>query len=178
MSGHSRNTQLPRAGQHLRAWPPPSGRFFVAHAHSHPNHPRARHRQWHTRHACVGALPRPTLPSPGNVGARWELQFQIQGPRATIVGCKARWPRPPRLTFRSRRRPSGAPELHVGRHEERGAASFQGKRSRPQVRHRSQQADSARPAILVCPRRSNIDPPCRSNIDPGMDADRVRVGCG
>jgi len=29
-----------------------------------------------------------------------------------------------------------------------------------------------------CPRRSNIDPPCRSNIDPGMDADRVMVGCG
>ena len=31
---------------------------------------------------------------------------------------------------------------------------------------------------LDCRRRSNIDPPCRSNIDPGMEADRVVVGCG
>jgi hypothetical protein len=29
-----------------------------------------------------------------------------------------------------------------------------------------------------CLRRSNIDPPCRSNTDPGMDADQVMVGCG
>ena len=32
--------------------------------------------------------------------------------------------------------------------------------------------------IHDCRRRSNIDPPCRSNIDPGMDADRMTVGCG
>ena len=32
--------------------------------------------------------------------------------------------------------------------------------------------------VHVCRRRSNIDPPCRSNIDPGMEADRVVVGCG
>jgi len=31
---------------------------------------------------------------------------------------------------------------------------------------------------MACRRRSNIDPPCRSNIDPGMDADRMTVGCG
>ena len=31
---------------------------------------------------------------------------------------------------------------------------------------------------LECRRRSNIDPPCRFNIDPGMDANRVAVGCG
>lgn len=29
-----------------------------------------------------------------------------------------------------------------------------------------------------CRRRSKSDPPRRSNIDPGMDADRVMVGCG
>ena len=29
-----------------------------------------------------------------------------------------------------------------------------------------------------CRRRSNIDPPCRSNTDPGMDADQMMVGCG
>ena len=32
--------------------------------------------------------------------------------------------------------------------------------------------------IDLCRRRSNIDPPCRSNTDPGMEADRVTVGCG
>ena len=31
---------------------------------------------------------------------------------------------------------------------------------------------------VTCRRRSNIDPPCRFNTDPGMDADRVTVGCG
>jgi uncharacterized protein (DUF1778 family) len=31
---------------------------------------------------------------------------------------------------------------------------------------------------LACRRRSKSDPPRRSNIDPGMDADRVMVGCG
>ncbi|MGQ3050895.1 MAG: DEAD/DEAH box helicase family protein [Roseateles sp.] len=30
----------------------------------------------------------------------------------------------------------------------------------------------------TCWRRSNIDPPCRFNIDPGMDANRLAVGCG
>ena len=30
----------------------------------------------------------------------------------------------------------------------------------------------------VCRRRSNIDPPCRSNTDPGMDAGRVTANCG
>ncbi len=30
----------------------------------------------------------------------------------------------------------------------------------------------------ACRRRSKSDPPRRSNIDPGMDADRVMVGCG
>jgi hypothetical protein len=29
-----------------------------------------------------------------------------------------------------------------------------------------------------CPRRSRIEPPCRPRIDPGMGADRMRVGCG
>ncbi len=29
-----------------------------------------------------------------------------------------------------------------------------------------------------CRRRSNIDPPCRSNTDPGMDAGRVTASCG
>ena len=29
-----------------------------------------------------------------------------------------------------------------------------------------------------CRRRSKSDPPRRSNIDPGVDADRVMVGCG
>jgi hypothetical protein len=29
-----------------------------------------------------------------------------------------------------------------------------------------------------CRRRSNIDPPCRSNTDPGMDAGRARANCG
>ena len=29
-----------------------------------------------------------------------------------------------------------------------------------------------------CRRRSNIDPPCRSNTDPGMDAGRVTANCG
>ena len=29
-----------------------------------------------------------------------------------------------------------------------------------------------------CRRRSKSDPPRRSNIDPGMEADRVMVGCG
>ena len=33
-------------------------------------------------------------------------------------------------------------------------------------------------ARLACRRRSKSDPPRRSNIDPGMDADRVMVGCG
>jgi ppGpp synthetase/RelA/SpoT-type nucleotidyltranferase len=32
--------------------------------------------------------------------------------------------------------------------------------------------------VLECRRRSKSDPPRRSNIDPGMDADRVMVGCG
>ncbi|OZB44879.1 MAG: hypothetical protein B7X46_07010 [Thiomonas sp. 15-66-11] len=32
--------------------------------------------------------------------------------------------------------------------------------------------------VLTCGRRSNIDPPCRSNIDPGMEADRVMVDSG
>jgi type VI secretion system secreted protein VgrG len=32
--------------------------------------------------------------------------------------------------------------------------------------------------LKVCRRRSNIDPPCRSNTDPGMDADQMMVGCG
>jgi hypothetical protein len=32
--------------------------------------------------------------------------------------------------------------------------------------------------VQECPRRSNIDPPCRSNIDPGMDAGRVTADCG
>ena len=31
---------------------------------------------------------------------------------------------------------------------------------------------------LACRRRSNIDPPCRSNTDPGMDAGRVTANCG
>ena len=31
---------------------------------------------------------------------------------------------------------------------------------------------------VQCRRRSKSDPPRRSNIDPGMDADRVMVGCG
>ena len=30
----------------------------------------------------------------------------------------------------------------------------------------------------TCRRRSNIDPPCRSNTDPGMDAGRVTANCG
>jgi hypothetical protein len=30
----------------------------------------------------------------------------------------------------------------------------------------------------LCPRRSNIDPPCRSNTDPGMDAGRMTADCG
>jgi hypothetical protein len=30
----------------------------------------------------------------------------------------------------------------------------------------------------TCRRRSNIDPPCRSNTDPGMDAGRARANCG
>ena len=29
-----------------------------------------------------------------------------------------------------------------------------------------------------CRRRSNIDPPCRSNIDPGVDAGRMTANCG
>jgi hypothetical protein len=33
-------------------------------------------------------------------------------------------------------------------------------------------------AVLLCPRRPNFDPPCRSNIGPGMDADRWLVSCG
>ncbi len=31
---------------------------------------------------------------------------------------------------------------------------------------------------LDCRRRSNIDPPCRSNTDPGMEAGRVMANCG
>lgn len=30
----------------------------------------------------------------------------------------------------------------------------------------------------ACRRRSNIDPPCRSNTDPGMDVGRVTANCG
>jgi predicted DNA-binding transcriptional regulator AlpA len=32
--------------------------------------------------------------------------------------------------------------------------------------------------VNMCRRRSNIDPPCRSNTDPGMDAGRARANCG
>jgi hypothetical protein len=31
--------------------------------------------------------------------------------------------------------------------------------------------------MMDCRRRSNIDPPCRSNTDPGMDAGRVTANC-
>jgi hypothetical protein len=40
------------------------------------------------------------------------------------------------------------------------------------VKHRMESVHKA------CPRRSNIDPPCRFNIDPGMDAGRLMAGCG
>jgi hypothetical protein len=32
--------------------------------------------------------------------------------------------------------------------------------------------------VMLCPRRSNFDPPCRPNSDPGAGADRLMVGCG
>jgi len=32
--------------------------------------------------------------------------------------------------------------------------------------------------FMACRRRSNIDLPCRSNTDPGMDAGRVTANCG
>lgn len=35
-----------------------------------------------------------------------------------------------------------------------------------------------RQRVTGCRRRSNIDPPCRSNTDPGMDAGRVTASCG
>ncbi len=37
---------------------------------------------------------------------------------------------------------------------------------------------SRSPVMTACRRRSNIDPPCRSNTDPGMDAGRARANCG
>ncbi len=43
------------------------------------------------------------------------------------------------------------------------------------------QRAAARQTIIEqqqCRRRSNIDPPCRSNTDPGMDAGRARANCG
>ena len=42
------------------------------------------------------------------------------------------------------------------------------------VRH----IDRIREECKACRRRSKSDPPRRSNIDPGMDADRVMIGCG
>jgi hypothetical protein len=34
------------------------------------------------------------------------------------------------------------------------------------------------PSSYDCRRRSNIEPPCRPNIEPGVEANRVMVGCG
>ena len=32
--------------------------------------------------------------------------------------------------------------------------------------------------FVVCPRRSQFDPPCRSQLDPGMGAGDLAAGCG
>ncbi len=67
----------------------------------------------------------------------------------------------------------GAGITHVSVIRRNGALRFD--LSRP---NRNLAGAHGDPAAGVCRRRSNIDPPCRFNIDPGMDANRVAVGCG
>jgi hypothetical protein len=57
-------------------------------------------------------------------------------------------------------------------------ARHQPDRSRDQWRGVSARDEHERLVRHRCPRRSNIDPPCRSNIDPGMDAGRATADCG
>jgi hypothetical protein len=48
----------------------------------------------------------------------------------------------------------------------------------PRIRLQIKYGAKKKPETQDCRRRSKSDPPRRSNIDPGMDADRVMVGCG